>query len=61
MAIAEQAGAGAEPRIPLSRERVLRAAIALADEAGFELFIGQAVLLENVTTFLLWLIRGRSE
>jgi AcrR family transcriptional regulator len=36
MAIAEQAGAGAEPRIPLSRERVLRAAIALADEAGFE-------------------------
>ena len=25
------------------------------------LIIGQAVLLENVTTFLLWLIRGRSE
>lgn len=36
MAIAEQAGASAEPRIPLNRERVLRAAIGLADEAGVE-------------------------
>jgi len=25
------------------------------------LMIGQAVLLQNVTTFLLWLVRGRSE
>lgn len=36
MAIAKQAGSSAEPRTPLNRERVLRAAIGLADEAGVE-------------------------
>ncbi|HYN90225.1 MAG TPA: TetR/AcrR family transcriptional regulator C-terminal domain-containing protein [Ardenticatenaceae bacterium] len=34
--MASQAGQGAEPRVPLSRERVLRAAINLADESGIE-------------------------
>jgi AcrR family transcriptional regulator len=36
MGIAEEAEPTAQPRVPLSRERVLRAAIALADEAGVE-------------------------
>jgi AcrR family transcriptional regulator len=34
--MAKRTGAKAEPRIPLSRERVLSAAIALADESGIE-------------------------
>jgi AcrR family transcriptional regulator len=34
--MARKTGARAEPRIPLSRERVLRAAITLADEGGIE-------------------------
>ena len=34
--MASQAGAGAEPRVPLSRDRVLRAAITLADAGGIE-------------------------
>ena len=34
--MARKATASKEPRIPLSRERVLRAAIALADEGGIE-------------------------
>ncbi len=34
--MATQAIRGARPRIPLSRERVLRAALALADEGGIE-------------------------
>jgi AcrR family transcriptional regulator len=36
MEIAEGAESSVEPRVPLSRERVLRAAIRLADEAGVE-------------------------
>ena|ERR1700693_5035567 len=36
MEIAKQAEPSATPRVPLSRERVLRAAVALADEAGVE-------------------------
>lgn len=34
--MAKKTGASAKPRSPLSRERVLRAAITLADEAGIE-------------------------
>jgi Bacterial regulatory proteins, tetR family. len=34
--MAKRTGAKAEARIPLSRERVLSAAIALADESGIE-------------------------
>src|SRR5438093_245753 len=34
--MARKANARTEPRTPLSRERVLRAAIALADEGGIE-------------------------
>src|SRR5437899_12798303 len=34
--MARKTGAKAEPRIPLSRERVLSAAITLADEGGIE-------------------------
>jgi len=34
--VASQAEPGSEPRIPLSRERVLRAAVAIADEHGIE-------------------------
>ncbi len=34
MQVATQAGPGAVPRIPLSRDRVLRAAVRLADEGG---------------------------
>jgi AcrR family transcriptional regulator len=34
--VASQAEPGPEPRIPLSRERVLRAAVTLADEHGLE-------------------------
>jgi AcrR family transcriptional regulator len=36
MEMTRQAQASAEPRIPLNRERVLAAAIALADRGGFE-------------------------
>ena len=36
MAKVERAEPTAEPRVPLSRERVLRAAVALADESGIE-------------------------
>ena len=38
-----------------TQHRVAYAAVAIL------LIIGQAVLLESVTTFLLWLIRGRTE
>src|SRR6267143_6978609 len=34
--MATQAESSAEPRLPLSRERVLRAAMALADESGID-------------------------
>jgi AcrR family transcriptional regulator len=34
--MAKETGARSEPRIPLSRERVLHAAVALADEGGIE-------------------------
>jgi AcrR family transcriptional regulator len=34
--MATQADVGAQPRVPLSRERVLRAAVALADEGGVD-------------------------
>jgi AcrR family transcriptional regulator len=36
MAMAKRSIAGPEPRAPLTRERVLRAAVALADEKGIE-------------------------
>lgn len=36
MQVATQTGPTAEPRIPLSRERVLRAAVKVADEGGIE-------------------------
>ncbi|MEV4757312.1 TetR/AcrR family transcriptional regulator C-terminal domain-containing protein [Micromonospora sp. NPDC049559] len=36
MRVATQARPGTEPRVPLSRERVLTAAVALADEGGVE-------------------------
>src|SRR4249919_167139 len=36
MQMATQPEPSAEPRVPLSRDRVLRAAIRLADEGGFE-------------------------
>jgi AcrR family transcriptional regulator len=34
--VSTEAGPGAEPRLPLSRERVLRAAVTVADEGGIE-------------------------
>ena len=36
MLVATRAGPGPVPRTPLSRERVLRAAIRIADESGIE-------------------------
>jgi AcrR family transcriptional regulator len=36
MQVATQSGLSAKPRVPLTRERVLRAALALADQAGIE-------------------------
>ena len=34
--MATQIDPGAEPRVPLNRDRVLRAAMVLADESGIE-------------------------
>jgi AcrR family transcriptional regulator len=46
---------GASPRIPLSRERVLRAALALADEGGVEALsmrkLGQALGVEAMSLY----------
>ena len=36
MQVATRAEAGSEPRIPLSRERVLQAAVKVADEGGID-------------------------
>lgn len=36
MRVTTQAEVGTEPRIPLSRERVLRAAVKVADDSGIE-------------------------
>lgn len=50
-----EAGATAEPRVPLSRERVLRAALALADEGGVETLtmrrLGQALSVEAMSLY----------
>jgi AcrR family transcriptional regulator len=55
MAMARRTGARAEPRIPLSRERVLRAAIGLADEGGIEALsmrrLGQELRVEAMSLY----------
>ena len=53
--MASQATAGAEPRVPLSRDRVLRAAIDLADESGIDALsmrkLGQALGVEAMSLY----------
>jgi len=53
--MASEATASAEPRVPLSRERVLQAAIVLADESGIESLsmrkLGQALGVEAMSLY----------
>ena len=53
--MARQAGSPTEPRTPLSRERILRAAIELADEHGIESLtmrkLGQALGVEAMSLY----------
>lgn len=53
--IATQPGLTASPRVPLSRERVLRAALDLADEGGIESLtmrrLGQALQVEAMSLY----------
>src|SRR5438270_1645157 len=55
MSVSAQANARPEPRIPLNRDRVLRAALALADEGGIEALtmrrLGQALGVEAMSLY----------
>src|SRR5437899_13091713 len=55
MSVSAQANARPEPRIPLNRDRVLRAALALADEGGIESLtmrrLGQALGVEAMSLY----------